>query len=76
MIILKYLEYLITNPKDAIWVYDRCDELPKWDEAKQDYVFKRPPKRIDPREAKELIKEHGLKCVHKTKEGEKVYAEY
>ena len=76
MWILAYKEWLLSMENDARWVYDRCDELPEWDESKQEYIFKKQPKRIDPREAKELIKEHGLKCIHKTKEGEKVYAEY
>ena len=63
MVILRYLESLITNPNDAVWVYDVCSEMPVWDEEEQDYVFKKTPKRVDPREAKSLIKEHGLKCV-------------
>ena len=69
MIILKYLEYLITTPNSAMWVYDRCEALPTWCPKKQDYVFTRKPKRIDPREAKELIEKHELKCVYKDDNG-------
>lgn len=72
--VLKYKEWVITNPEEAIFVYDLCDSLPEWNDKAQDYIFKKKPKRLDPREAKQVIKEHGLKCVHKTKEGEKVYA--
>ena len=74
MIVLKYKEWLNIPDSDCIWVYDRCEELPTWNEEIQDYIFKKKPKRIDAREAKQLIKEHGLKCVHETEEGEKIYA--
>jgi hypothetical protein len=73
MIILKYKEWVITNPKDAIWVYDCCEELPKWDETKHDYVFKRQPKRIDAQKAREIISKEGLKCVCKNEHG-RIYA--
>ena len=73
MIILKYLECLITSPKEKMWVWDKCDELPWWDEGKKEYVFKKKPKRIDAKEAKELIKEHGLKCVCSNEYG-RIYA--
>lgn len=63
MVILKYKESLITSPRDAYWVYDVCAELPEWSEVTQDYIFRRKPKRVSAKEAKELIKEHGLVCV-------------
>ena len=69
MIILKYLEYLITTPKDAIWVYDRCEDFPKWDMLKQEYVFDKTPKRITAQKAREIIKEHGLTCVCNNEHG-------
>lgn len=53
----------MVSPKETYWVYDLCEELPTWDEKKQDYVFKKPPKRISPHQAKEIIREEGLKCV-------------
>ena len=73
MIILKYLENLITNPKDAYWVYDMCEDFPKWDIVKQDYVFEKNPKRISPQKAREMIKEHGLTCVCNNEHG-RIYA--
>ena len=73
MIILKYLEYLITTPKDAIWVYDRCEEMPKWDMLKQDYIFEKKPQRISAQKAREIIKEHGLTCVCNNEHG-RIYA--
>lgn len=73
MYILKYKEQLILNQGDARWVYDLCNELPEWDALKKDYIFKKEPKRIDPREAKELIKKHDLKCVCNNEYG-RVYA--
>lgn len=73
MIILKYLEYLITTPKDAIWVYDMCEDFPKWDMLKQEYVFEKKPQRITAQKAKELIKEHGLTCVCNNEHG-RIYA--
>lgn len=73
MIILKYLEYLITTPKDAIWVYDICEDLPKWDMLKQGYIFEKKPKRITAQKARELIKEHGLTCVCNNEHG-RIYA--
>ena len=76
MYILKYKEWLLLSREEARWVYDVCDELPVWSDTKKDYVFKKEPKRIDPREAKKLIKEHSLKCIHETEEGEKIYAKY
>jgi hypothetical protein len=72
-IIIKYKEWLITAPKDAYWVYDLCNEFPTWDESKQDYVFKKPPKRIDAQTAKQIIKDNSLKCVHNDEDG-RVYA--
>lgn len=73
MIVLRYLEGLITAPNDKKWVYDKCEEWPIWSDIKQDYVFKKAPKRIDAREAKELIKEHDLKCVCNNEYG-RIYA--
>lgn len=73
MIILKYLEYLITNPKEAYWVYDLCNEFPTWNEVKQDYVFKKKPKRISAQKAREIIKENGLTCVCNNEYG-RIYA--
>ena len=62
-IIIRYKEWLITAPKDAYWVYDLCNEFPTWDEDKQDYVFKKEPKRISAQKAREIIKKEGLVCV-------------
>ena len=74
MFILKYREWLRPLESEAIWVYDLCTELPEWSDFHKEYVFKREPKRIDAREAKILIKENNLKCVHETEDRERVYA--
>lgn len=63
MVILRFLESLITMPNDAMWVYEMCEEMPEWDVVKQEYIFRKKPKRIDAQTAKKLIKEHGLVCV-------------
>ena len=62
-IILRYKEYLTISPEEAFWVYDLCAEMPEWDVVKQDYNFKKSPKRIDAQKAKEIIKKEGLVCV-------------
>lgn len=72
-IIIKYKEWLITAPKDAYWVYDLCDDFPIWDEKKQDYVFKKTPKRISPQQAKEIIRKKRLKCISNDEHG-RIYA--
>lgn len=72
--ILKYKERLLKqHPREAVWVYDLATEMPEWNERKQEYVFKRQPKRIDPREAKQIIADKGLKCVCDNKYG-RIYA--
>lgn len=53
----------MVSPQETFWVYDLCEEFPTWNEKKQDYVFKKEPKRISPQRAKQIIKEEGLKCV-------------
>lgn len=63
MVILRYREFLKILPNEAYWVYDVCEELPEWDVVKQEYIFRKKPKRISAQEAKKLIKEHGLVCV-------------
>jgi hypothetical protein len=73
MVILKYLEWLITKPNETFWVYDLCKEMPTWDEKKQEYVFKKEPKRIDAQKAREIISKEGLKCVCKNEHG-RIYA--
>lgn len=70
-IILKYKEFLLTNPKEAMWVYDYCPKMPEWNDKIQDYECKKA-KRISPREAKEIIKEEGLVCVCSSEHG-KIY---
>lgn len=70
MVILKYKEWLLVAPKEKMWTYELCQEMPVWDEKKQDYLTRRKPRTLDPREAKKLIEEHSLKCVHKNKYGE------
>lgn len=72
-IILKYLEWLETNPTETYWVYDLCKEFPTWDEDKEDYVFKRNPKRISAQKAREIIRKEGLQCVADNKYG-RIYA--
>ena len=72
MVILRYKEWLTINPKESMWVYDVCPEMPEWDAKKQDYVCTKA-KRISPREAKELIQKHGLVCVISNEYG-KIYA--
>lgn len=63
MIILRYKECLTVMPSEVFWVYDVCEEMPKWDIVKQEYIFEKNPKRITAQKAKEIIKEHGLTCV-------------
>lgn len=63
MVILRYREWLNIAPSEAMWVYDVCEEMPKWDIVKQEYIFEKNPKRITAQKAKEIIKEHGLTCV-------------
>ena len=75
MIILRYLEGLITTPKEKVWVFDKCEDFPVWDETKLDYVFSSQPKRISAKEARELIKKHNLNCVCSNKYGE-IYVEH
>ena len=72
-IIIRYKEWLITAPKDAYWVYDLCDEMPEWDSVEQDYVFRKKPKRIDSRKAKDIIQKEGLVCVCDNEDG-RIYA--
>lgn len=72
-IILKYKESLIISPEEAFWVYDLCEGFPTWDETKQEYVFKRSPKRISAKKAKEIIKLEGLHCVANNEHG-RIYA--
>lgn len=69
MIILRYREFLKILPNDAYWVYDMCDEMPEWDVVKQEYIFRKKPKRIDAQTAKKLIREHGLVCVCNNEHG-------
>ena len=69
MIILKYKENLKILPKEVFWVYDVCEEMPKWDIVKQEYVFEKRPKRITAQKAREIIKEHGLTCVCNNEHG-------
>lgn len=71
MVILKYKEHLLTSPKEAMWVYDLCPQMPEWDEKAKDYVCKKE-KRIDAVDARRIIKENGLKCVHSDENG-KIY---
>lgn len=73
MVVLRYLEYLTVLPSEAYWVYDVCEEMPKWDIVKQKYVFKKMPKRITAQKARELIKKHGLSCVCNNEHG-RIYA--
>ena len=46
--VLKYKEWAIFAPKEAMWVYDLAKEAPVWDEKNKEYVFKKQLKRIDP----------------------------
>lgn len=69
MVVLVFLEWLKTDPTVSEWVYEVCDEMPIWDVVKRDYVFKHRPKRITADKAKEIIEEHGLKCVCNNKHG-------
>lgn len=67
--ILKYKEWGIFAPSEARWVYDLAKVEPVWDEKKEEYIFKKQPKRIDPREAKKTIEEHELSCVYSDEDG-------
>lgn len=69
MIILRYKEWLTILPSEVFWVYDVCEEMPKWDIVKQEYVFEKKPKRITAQKAREIIKEHGLTCVCNNEHG-------
>ena len=73
MIILRYKENLKILPKEVFWVYDVCEDFPKWDIVKQEYIFEKNPKRITAQKAKEIIKEHGLTCVCNNEHG-RIYA--
>lgn len=73
MIVLKIKEWLITQPQQKLFVYEVIDAFPKWDDEKQDYVFKKKPKRITAQEAREIIRDNGLHCVCQNEEG-KIYA--
>ena len=73
MIILRYKEWLTILPSEVFWVYDVCEEMPKWDIVKQEYIFEKNPKRITAQKAKEIIKEHGLTCVCNNEHG-RIYA--
>lgn len=69
MIILRYKENLKVLPSEVFWVYDVCEDFPKWDMLKQEYIFDKTPKRITAQKARELIKEHGLTCVCNNEHG-------
>ena len=69
MIILRYKENLKVLPNEVFWVYDVCEDFPKWDMLKQDYIFEKKPQRISAQKARELIKEHGLTCVCNNEHG-------
>lgn len=74
MVILRYKEWVIGSSIYE-WVYDSYEEPPTWDEERQEYVFEKEPKRIkSQKEARGLIKENNLKCVHTDEEGQKAYA--
>lgn len=73
MIILRYKECLTILPSEVFWVYDVCEEMPKWDIVKQEYIFEKNPKRITAQKAREIIKEHGLTCVCNNEHG-RIYA--
>lgn len=73
MIILRYKEWLTILPSEVFWVYDVCEEVPKWDIVKQEYIFEKNPKRITAQKAREIIKEHGLTCVCNNEHG-RIYA--
>ena len=73
MIILRYKESLTILPSEVFWVYDVCEEMPKWDIVKQEYIFEKNPKRITAQKAREIIKEHGLTCVCNNEHG-RIYA--
>lgn len=68
-VVLKYLEYLEVSPLETYWVYDLCPEMPHWDEEKKDYVCSKKIKRVEAREAREVIKKEGLKCVCNNEHG-------
>lgn len=72
-IVLKYKEWLATSPEDTFWVYDLCFEMPEWSDIKQEYLFRKKPKRIDAQRAREIIRDEGLVCVCNNDEG-KIYA--
>ena len=69
MIILRYKDSHTVMPSEVFWVYDVCEEMPKWDIVKQEYVFEKRPKRITAQMAREIIKEHGLTCVCNNEHG-------
>lgn len=73
MTVLRYKEWLTILPSEVFWVYDVCEEMPKWDMLKQEYVFKKKPQRITAQKAREIIKEHGLTCVCNNEHG-RIYA--
>ena len=56
MVVLRLREWLVVSPDECFWVYDMCEEMPKWDIVKQDYIFEKKPKRITAQNAKEIIK--------------------
>jgi hypothetical protein len=69
MVVFKIKEWLTIDPKTKFWVYEVSEEYPVWNEQKQDYIFKKAPKRIDSRTAKKIIKENHLQCVYKDEDG-------
>lgn len=73
MVILRYKEWLNIPNSEVVWVYDLCSEMPRWSDAKQDYVFTKSPKRIASQEAKDLIAQHDLTCVCRNEHG-RIYA--
>lgn len=72
-VVLRYKEFLTISPEEAYWVYDLCAEMPEWDSIKQDYVFRKSPKRISAQRAKQIIKDEGLICVCNNEHG-RIYA--
>lgn len=74
MTILRFKEWVIGS-SICEWVYESYEEPPVWDEDKQEYIFEKQPKRIkSQKEARQIIKDNNLKCVHTDEEGQKVYA--
>lgn len=63
----------MVSPQETYWVYDLCDEMPEWDSVEQDYVFRKKPKRIDAKRAREVIKKERLICVYDDKEYGRIY---